>query len=231
MQHIHICMHTHTPPFSFLLSSCCLLLQRLLCDHKNYQSCWISSFPFYIWTWDVIWLFFPQLFGQFASASLGASPTLWKALLYSGDEVDDCFSKVKKKPFSFPLWPWVCVLLQHPQHFSLSAEKMSVELSVERWSCSFMRDFISTIYTWQTYSWWGKWAGNLPASKTAGQAVPHVIPHWWQVPVGYLAGSEVHGCAWMHICIIINYTLNRGSLQLNILFSNGGAILFHLLEE
>lgn len=195
-------MHTHTSPFSFLLSPCCLLLQRIPCDHKNYQSCWISSFPFYVWTWVMTWLFFPQFFGQFASASLGASPTLWKTLLYFGDEVDACFLKVKKNslsPFPSDLGSVFCCNIHNILVSQLKRWKDdsgAVTLSTEKWWCSFARVLILIIYTCQTYSWWRKWADSLPASRTAGQAVPPVIPDWWQVHTGYLAGSEVH----MHEC-------------------------------
>lgn len=107
---------THTPSLScFLLAAFCF--KGFLVIIKTTNPVEFLLFPFYVWTWDMTWLFFPQFFGQFASASLGASPTLWKTVLYSGDEVDAWFLKVKKNqkslspsPHTFPLWPWVCVL-------------------------------------------------------------------------------------------------------------------------
>lgn len=46
----------------------------------------------------------------------------------------------------------------------------------ESWDHSFASDLILTIYICQTYSWWGKWADGLAASKTAGLAVATCNP-------------------------------------------------------
>lgn len=74
------------------------------------------------------WLFFPQFFGQFASASLGATPTLWKMFLYSGDEVDAWFLKIKKikkgafilPPTPFPSGLDLCIAATSRAFYSLS---------------------------------------------------------------------------------------------------------------
>lgn len=134
-------------------------------------SCWISSFLFYVWTWQMTCLFFPQ-FWQLTSGTWSSRTT--------------CYF-----PYSVHLWPWVCALQVHSTgsvHCPNESQCHARASTGKRLYRDLHSGYHSTIFgeemlsqgrqgaaalmgKGRTHPWWGKWAHDLPVSETACKLV------------------------------------------------------------